>query len=91
MFALSAGEKISFEVALKSKPESFIWLKDDQPLDADSTMSGRIQTSHSEETNHYKIVINKAYAEDTGYYTALATGPHGTASCSALLIVHESW
>jgi hypothetical protein len=53
-------------------------------------MLGRIQMSHCDETHHYKVVINKSHVEDTGYYTALASGPQGTASCSALLIVHES-
>ncbi|XP_068917953.1 obscurin isoform X7 [Tenebrio molitor] len=86
---IEPGESIRFEVALKSKPASFVWLKDDKPLDLDATMLGRIQMSHCDETHHYKVVINKAHVEDTGYYTALASGPQGTASCSALLIVHE--
>ena len=89
-FVVAAGENISFEVALKTKPDNFVWLKDDKPLDQDAVMTGRIQISHCDETNHYKIDINKANVEDSGYNTALATGTHGTASCSALLIVHES-
>lgn len=53
-------------------------------------MLGRVQMRHSDDTYHYKLFINPTHDDDTGYYTALATGPHGTSACSALLIVHES-
>ncbi|KAJ8950645.1 hypothetical protein NQ318_010845 [Aromia moschata] len=83
---IEPGETAQFQVSLKEKPESFLWLKDNKPINGNGPT---VQTTYSELDHEYKLIINKARKEDAGIYTAIAQNQSGKSSCSAQLIVHE--
>ncbi|XP_076264324.1 obscurin isoform X26 [Rhynchophorus ferrugineus] len=87
--SIEPGDTAVFEVSLRNKPTSFMWLKDSKPLNGDDSISGRIQASVTAKGLEYKLTVKQVKDEDAGIYTAVAQNEKSLASCSAQMVVHE--
>lgn len=79
------GSAAKLECWVHGKPEPSIeWFKDDEPV-----KSGKqIKTYFDSEV--CRLTISDTVADDEGEYKCVATNEHGTASCSAEVLVNEA-
>lgn len=82
----AAGQTAQFEVALGSKPDTLVWLKDNKPMN--ELLSERGEVAAVSDTK-FKMELKNCVESDSGTYTALASNQNGKSSSSAQLLVHE--
>lgn len=84
---IEPGDNAVFDLHLKNKPSSIIWLKNNKPLD--DRLADRIEQKSDDDNFKYSLEIKHCLESDSGLYTARAIHGLESATCTAHLDVHK--